>query len=142
LLGHQVAAIERDGAALRVRSGKGAPDLIVDAVMFATGRTPNTANLGLQQVGVKLDDGGAVVVDAFSRTSVENIYAVGDVTDRVQLTPVAIREGQAVAQTLFGARPVSVAHANIPSAVFSQPPVGRRLQNTGRSRCINPPSGR
>jgi glutathione reductase (NADPH) len=73
---------------------------------------------------VKLDDGGAVVVDAFSRTSVENIYAVGDVTDRVQLTPVAIREGQAVAQTLFGARPVSVAHSNIPSAVFSQPPVG------------------
>ncbi len=124
LLGHQVTAIERDGAALRVRSGKGAADMTVDAVMFATGRTPNTANLGLQQVGVKLDDGGAVVVDAFSRTSVENIYAVGDVTDRVQLTPVAIREGQAVAQTLFGARPVSVAHSNIPSAVFSQPPVG------------------
>jgi glutathione reductase (NADPH) len=75
-------------------------------------------------VGVELDDGGAVVVDQYSRTAVENIYAVGDVTDRVQLTPVAIREGQAVSQTLFGARPVSVAHNNIPSAVFSQPPVG------------------
>ncbi len=124
LLGHQVAAIERDGSALRVCSGKGAPNLTVDAVMFATGRTPNTANLGLQQAGVKLDDGGAVVVDEYSRTSVQNIYAVGDVTDRVQLTPVAIREGQAVAQTLFGARPVSVAHNNIPSAVFSQPPIG------------------
>ncbi len=124
LLGHQVAAIERNGPGLRVRCAKGAPDLTVDAVMFATGRIPNTANLGLQQAGVKLDDGGAVVVDAFSRTSVENIYAVGDVTDRVQLTPVAIREGNAVAQTLFGARPVSVTHNNIPSAVFSQPPIG------------------
>jgi glutathione reductase (NADPH) len=124
LLGHQVAAIERDGTALRVRADKGAPDLTVNAVMFATGRTPNTANLGLQQAGVKLDDGGAVVVDQYSRTSVESIYAVGDVTDRVQLTPVAIREGNAVAQTLFGARPVSVTHNNIPSAVFSQPPIG------------------
>ena len=124
LLGHQVAAIERDGSALRVRSGKGTPDLAVDAVMFATGRTPNTAKLGLQQAGVNLDDGGAVVVDQYSRTSVQNIYAVGDVTDRVQLTPVAIREGNAVAQTLFGARPVSVTHNNIPSAVFSQPPIG------------------
>ena len=132
LLGHQVAGIERDNGALRVRAGMrtpggapgGAPDLTVDAVMFATGRTPNTANLGLQQAGVKLDDGGAVVVDPYSRTSVENIYAVGDVTDRVQLTPVAIREGNAVAQTLFGARPVSVTHNNIPSAVFSQPPIG------------------
>ena len=124
LLGHQVVAIERDGSALRVRSGKGAPDLTVDAVMFATGRTPNTANLGLQQAGVKLSEDGAVVVDQYSRTSVDNIYAVGDLTNRVQLTPVAIREGQAVAQTLFGARPVSVSHNNIPSAVFSQPPVG------------------
>jgi len=124
LLGHQVAAIERDGSALRVRAAKSVPDLFVDAVMFATGRTPNTANLGLQQVGVKLDDGGAVVVDQYSRTAMENIYAVGDVTDRVQLTPVAIREGQAVAQTLFGVRPVSVTHNNIPSAVFSHPPVG------------------
>ncbi len=124
LRGHQLAAIERDGSALRVRAGSGAPDLVVDAVMFATGRSPNTHGLGLERVGVQLEEGGAVVVDQYSRTSVENIYAVGDVTDRVQLTPVAIREGQAVAQTLFGARPVSVAHSNIPSAVFSQPPVG------------------
>ena len=121
---HQLAAIERDGGALRVRAGNGAPDLTVDAVMFATGRSPNTANLGLQQAGVTLDAGGTVVVDQYSRTSVDNIYAVGDLTNRVQLTPVAIREGQAVAQTLFGARPVSVTHHNIPSAVFSQPPVG------------------
>ena len=124
LLGHQVAAIERDGAALLVRSGKGAPDIACDAVMFATGRSPNTASLGLESAGVKLDDGGAVAVDQFSRTSVDHIYAVGDVTDRIQLTPVAIREGQAVAQTLFGPRPVSVAHNNVPSAVFSQPPIG------------------
>ena len=121
---HQLAAIERDGGALRVRAGNGAPDLTVDAVMFATGRSPNTANLGLQLAGVTLDAGGTVVVDQYSRTSVDNIYAVGDLTNRVQLTPVAIREGQAVAQTLFGARPVSVTHHNIPSAVFSQPPVG------------------
>ncbi len=121
---HQLAAIEREGGALRVRAGNGAPDLTVDAVMFATGRTPNTANLGLQQAGVTLDAGGTVVVDQYSRTSADNIYAVGDLTNRVQLTPVAIREGQAVAQTLFGARPVSVTHNNIPSAVFSQPPVG------------------
>ena len=121
---HQLAAIEREGGALRVRAGNGAPDLTVDAVMFATGRTPNTANLGLPQAGVTLDAGGTVVVDQYSRTSVDNIYAVGDLTNRVQLTPVAIREGQAVAQTLFGARPVSVTHNNIPSAVFSQPPVG------------------
>ena len=123
MLGHQITAIERDATALWVRSRSGA-DIACDAVMFATGRTPNTANLGLEPIGVKLDAGGAVVVDEFSRTSVENIYAVGDVTDRIQLTPVAIREGQAVAQTLFGNKPVSVAHNNVPSAVFSQPPVG------------------
>ena len=124
LLGHHPAAIEPDGAALRLRAGHGAPDIACDAVMFATGRTPNTKGLGLEEAGVKLDPGGAVMVDAYSRTSVENIHAVGDVTDRVQLTPVAIREGQAVAQTLFGTKPVSVTHNNIPSAVFSQPPIG------------------
>ncbi len=128
LLGHQVSAIERDGAALRVRASSGgrdgAADILCDAVMFATGRTPNTQGLGLEHAGVKLDAGGAVIVDEYSHTNVPSIHAVGDVTDRIQLTPVAIREGQALSQTLFGAQPVSVAHNNVPSAVFSQPPIG------------------
>jgi glutathione reductase (NADPH) len=122
LVNHDIQAIERDGAALRVRSSSG--ESAVDAVMFATGRHPNTDNLGLEAAGVELKDNGAIAVDEFSRTSVTNIYAVGDVTDRIQLTPVAIREGSAVANTLFNARPTSVAHNNVPSAVFSQPPVG------------------
>jgi len=75
-------------------------------------------------VGVKLDENGAVVVDEHGRSSVASIFAVGDVTDRVQLTPVAIREGSAVANTLFNNRPMTVSHHNIPSAVFSQPPIG------------------
>jgi glutathione reductase (NADPH) len=92
-------------------------------IMFATGRTPNTAGLGLENVGVKLDGEGAVVVDRSSRSSVENIYAVGDVTNRVNLTPVAIAEGRAVAETLFGKRAMTVDYGNVPSAVFSQPPI-------------------
>ena len=95
-----------------------------DAVMYATGRLPNTANLGLDRVGVELTRDGAVIVDSFGRSSVDSIYAVGDVTHRYALTPVAIREGQCVANTLFGPSPVAVDHEFIPSAVFSQPPVG------------------
>ena len=95
-----------------------------DAVMVATGRTPNTARLGLVEAGVKLDDAGGVVVDRFCRSSVANIYAVGDVTHRIALTPVAIREGAAVATTLFGGNETPVDHDDVPSAVFSQPPVG------------------
>ena len=98
--------------------------LEVDVVMFATGRLPNTRDLGLEEVGVRLDDVGAIVVDAQSRTAVPSIFAVGDCTDRVNLTPVAIAEGRAVAETLFNQRPTTVDHEGIPSAVFSQPPVG------------------
>jgi glutathione reductase (NADPH) len=97
--------------------------LDVDAVLFATGRIPNTRGLGLEEAGVKLDDAGVVVVDAQSRTSLESVFAVGDCTNRVNLTPVAIAEGRAVAETLFNDRPTAVDHENIPSAVFSQPPV-------------------
>lgn len=92
--------------------------------MFATGRAPNTAGLGLGAAGVELAAGGAVRVDEYSRTSVPHIYAVGDVTQRIALTPVAIREGAAVAATLFGGRPTASDHADVPTAVFSQPPVG------------------
>ena len=93
-----------------------------DVLMFATGRRPNTAGLGLEAAGVELEK-GAIKVDADNRTSVDNIYAVGDVTNRVQLTPVAIREGQAFADTVFGNKPRRVDYDCIPSAVFSHPPM-------------------
>lgn len=93
-----------------------------DLVLYATGRAPNTEGLGLEAAGVRLDGNGAVVVDAYSRSSVESIFAVGDCTDRLNLTPVAIREGQAVAWTLFGAKPTTADHTGVPTAVFSQPP--------------------
>jgi glutathione reductase (NADPH) len=95
-----------------------------DAVMYATGRKPNTARLGLAELGVKLDEEGGVVVDRFCRSNVPNIYAAGDVTNRIALTPVAIREGAAVAMTLFGGAETPVDLDDVPSAVFSQPPVG------------------
>lgn len=98
--------------------------LDVDAVMAATGRKPNTDGLGLEAVGVRTDADGAVVVNEYSRSSVENIYAVGDVTNRINLTPVAIREGHCFADTVFGNKPRSPDHADVPAAVFSQPPVG------------------
>ncbi|HTI31770.1 MAG TPA: glutathione-disulfide reductase [Sphingomonas sp.] len=95
----------------------------VDMVLFAIGRSPSTQGLGLEEAGVKLSAKGAVVVDEDNRSSVSSIYAVGDVTDRVQLTPVAIREGQAFADTVFGDKPTRVDYVNIPSAVFSHPPI-------------------
>ncbi|MCP4382267.1 MAG: glutathione-disulfide reductase, partial [Hyphomicrobiales bacterium] len=98
--------------------------LQVDQVMFAIGRRPNTEGLGLEKAGVLLGTNGRVEVDSFSRTNVDSIYAVGDVTDRQQLTPVAIREGSAVADTLFAGRPTEVDHDCIPTAVFTQPEVG------------------
>jgi len=97
--------------------------LEADAVMFATGRVPNTQGVGLEEVGVKLNARGAIAVDEGSRTSVEGIYAVGDVTDRLNLTPVAIAEGRALAETLFNNNPLKMDHSGVPSAVFSQPPV-------------------
>lgn len=98
--------------------------IVVDQVMFATGRRPNVDGLGLEKAGLKRDEKGAITVDAYSRTSVPHIYAVGDVTDRVNLTPVAIREGHAFADTVFGGRDIKVDHSDIPTAVFSEPEVG------------------
>jgi glutathione reductase (NADPH) len=95
-----------------------------DVVLFATGREPYTAGLGLETAGVALNERGAVAVDAFSRTNVSNIWAVGDVTDRINLTPVAIREGAAFAETEFRDNPTSFDHDLVASAVFSQPPIG------------------
>ncbi|CAN5446508.1 glutathione-disulfide reductase [soil metagenome] len=95
-----------------------------DVVMFATGRDPYVEGLGLETVGVTLNERGAIVVDAFSKTTADNIWAVGDVTDRINLTPVAIREGAAFAQTEFHDNPTTFDHDMVASAVFSQPPVG------------------
>jgi len=100
----------------------GGRELEVDLAMAAIGRDPITAGLGLVEAGVKLDARGAIIVDEWSRTSVPHIHAVGDVTGRVALTPVAIREGHAVADTLFGNRPTPIHHHLIPTAVFAQPP--------------------
>lgn len=94
------------------------------AVMFATGRAANTSGIGLEEVGVELDEDGAIAVDAYSRTNVPSIYAVGDVTNRAQLTPVAIREAQAFAETVFNDNPTAVDHSLIGEAVFSEPEVG------------------
>lgn len=105
-----------------------------DALMFATGRVPNTEGLGLESAGVELDAGGAVRVDDESRSSCPSIYAVGDVTNRVQLTPVAIREGQAFADTVFGNKPTKVDYNCIPSAVFSHPPLAGVGMTEGQAR--------
>jgi glutathione reductase (NADPH) len=94
-----------------------------EAMMCAVGRVPNTEQLGLDSAGVELDANGAVRVDEYSRSTCPSIYAVGDVTNRVQLTPVAIREGQAFAETVFGNKPTKVDYTCIPSAVFSHPPL-------------------
>src|SRR6266545_3188990 len=102
----------------------GHDEVIVDRVMFATGRRPNVKGLGLEADGVELGMTGGIAVDAYSRTSVSNIYAIGDITDRLNLTPVAIREGHAFADTVFGNRPTAVDHKNVPTAVFSEPECG------------------
>ena len=122
-LGRTVQRLERAGGAIRAHLDDGA-SLEVDQVLVATGRRPNVAGLGLESVGITLDGAGAIPVDAYSRTSVPSIYAVGDVTNRANLTPIAIREGHAFADTVFGDRPTCVDHRLIPTAVFSTPEIG------------------
>ncbi|MGE5182601.1 MAG: FAD-dependent oxidoreductase [Acidobacteriota bacterium] len=107
---------------IRLVEGDALGDVPHDVAMAAIGREPRSAGLGLAELGVTIDRLGAVAVDEWSRTSVPHVYAVGDVTFRVALTPVAIREGQAVADTLFGNRPTPIRHHLIPTAVFAQPP--------------------
>jgi glutathione reductase (NADPH) len=113
---------------------QGCDPIEADVVMFAIGRQPNTEGLGLGTAGVELDDKGAVKVDEDNRTACDSIYAVGDVTNRVQLTPVAIREGQAFADTIFGNKPTRVDYAAIPSAVFSHPPLAGVGMTEGEAR--------
>ncbi|MDJ0514208.1 MAG: FAD-dependent oxidoreductase, partial [Methyloceanibacter sp.] len=118
-----IASIEKDGDQYRVVLNDG-DCLHASSVMAATGRTPNTKGLGLEEVGVELGRNGKVVVDAFSKTSVDSIYAVGDVTDRANLTPVAIREGTAFVETVFEGRPKAMDYSFIPTAVFTEPEIG------------------
>ncbi len=122
---HIVDGIEKVDHGLCVElAGPGHDEVVVDQVMFATGRRPNIKGLGLEAAGVKLGMTGGIEVDAYSRTSVPHIYAIGDVTDRLALTPVAIREGHAFADTVFGNKPTQVDHRNVPTAVFSEPECG------------------
>jgi glutathione reductase (NADPH) len=114
--------VEQREGKLRIAMS-GCDDLEADQLLFALGRKPNTEALGLEAAGVELGETGQVKVDADNRSSVPSIFAVGDVTDRVQLTPVAIREGQAFADTFFGNTPTRVDYGCIPSAVFSHPPL-------------------
>ncbi len=115
--------IEKAGEGVKVTLTDGSV-IQADAIMAATGRVPNTANLGLEAAGVALDKHGAVVVDEYSATAVPGIHAVGDVTNRLNLTPVAIREGHAFADTVFGAKPTRVDHTDVPTAVFTTPEMG------------------
>jgi glutathione reductase (NADPH) len=124
LTGCTVNKVDRHGKEFTAHLSNGS-SLASEKVMFAIGRHPNVANLGLEKAGVAINpNNGGIAVDAWSKSSVPNIYAVGDVTHRHNLTPVAIREGHAFADTVFGKRPVQVDHTNIPTAVFSQPEVG------------------
>jgi glutathione reductase (NADPH) len=125
---HQAAEL-----AARVPAGQGGPiwvkstnghEAVFDQVLFATGRTPNSTDLGLEALGVEIGRRGEVVVDEFSQTAVPSIYAIGDVTNRVNLTPVAIREGMAFVETVFKGNPTPVDHDLIPSAIFTQPEMG------------------
>jgi len=111
--------------------------LAADVILSATGRRPNIAGLGLEAAGVALNADGAIQVDAQSRTSAENIFAVGDVTDRVALTPVAIAEGRALVETLYNDNPTEVRYNNIPTAVFTTPPIGTvgLTEAQARDRC-------
>ncbi len=118
-----VTAIEKTEAGLRARLTDGS-DLEVEEIIFATGRVPLTRDLGLEQVGVELNENGAIVVDEYSRSSLPSIHAIGDVTDRINLTPVAIHEGVCLSNTLFNDTPMKPDHHDVPAAVFSQPPVG------------------
>jgi glutathione reductase (NADPH) len=121
--GRTITAIEHGGSHYSVQLSNGS-HIPADKVMFATGRVPHVAKLGLQETGVEIARNGGIAVDEYSRTTVPSIYAVGDVTNRINLTPVAIREGHAFADSVFGGKPTKVDHSQVPTAVFSEPEVG------------------
>ena len=121
--GTDVMRLEKVAGGIKAVSTDGS-DRVFDLVMYATGRKPNSAGMGLAELGVEFGRAGQIVVDDYSQTAVPSIFAVGDVTDRINLTPVAIREGHAFADTVFGGRPTKADHALVPSAVFTQPEMG------------------
>jgi glutathione reductase (NADPH) len=125
--GDGIAAIATDGS-----------EQVFDLVLYATGRTPNTSGLGLEKLGVALGRNGEIVVDRFSQTGVPSIFAVGDATGRVNLTPVAIREGHAFADTVFGGKPTAFDHALVASAVFTQPELGSVGLSEEDARLLGP----
>ena len=135
--GVRIVRIDKAGAGFRLTSDSGAT-FDTDLVMYATGRVPNTRGMGLETIGVQLNKRGAVAVDEWQQTTVPGIYAVGDCTDRINLTPVAIAEARAVAETLFNRNPVKMDHGTVPSAVFSQPPVGTVGLSEDAARQIAP----
>ncbi|QPQ56125.1 glutathione-disulfide reductase [Allosphingosinicella flava] len=122
LFHNEFTKVEKVDGKLRIHMSSHDP-IEADILLFAIGRVPHTKGLGLESAGVEIDKNGAVVVDDVNRTTCPSIFAVGDVTNRVQLTPVAIREGQAFADTFFGNKPTKVDYSCIPSAVFSHPPL-------------------
>jgi glutathione reductase (NADPH) len=125
--------VKRKDGSLRIHMTGSSP-IDADMLLWAVGRSPNTEGLGLEKAGVELGKNGAILVDEDNQSSVPSIYAIGDVTDRVQLTPVAIREGQAFADTMYGGKPTRVDYTNIPSAVFSHPPIAAVGMTEGEAR--------
>jgi len=125
--------VKRKDGSLRIHLAGSSP-IDADLLLWAVGRQPNTEGLGLEKAGVKLGKNGAILVDEDNQSSVPWLYAIGDVTDRVQLTPVAIREGQAFADTMYGDKPTRVDYSNIPSAVFSHPPIASVGMTEGQAR--------
>lgn len=122
-LGTNIVELEEGEGGYRVKATNGS-EATFDKVMFATGRAPNTTDMGLEEAGVTLGRKGEIIVDDYSQTCVPSIYAIGDVTDRVNLTPVAIREGMAFVETVFNGNPTPVDHDLIPTAIFTQPEMG------------------
>ena len=128
-----ISRTEKKDGRLALTLSKG-EELLADQVLYAIGRDPNTKGIGLEEAGVELTESGAVKVDDFSRSSQPNIYAVGDVTNRVNLTPVAIQEAMAFVDTVYRDKPRGLDHENIPMAVFSQPPIGSVGMSEERAR--------
>jgi glutathione reductase (NADPH) len=122
-LGTNVIEMAREGDKIRVKATNG-DEALFDQVMYATGRAPNADDLGLEALGIERGRKGEIVVDKYSQTGVPSVYAIGDVTDRVNLTPVAIREGMAFVETVFNGNPTSPDHDLIPTAIFTQPEMG------------------
>ncbi|MEO0372225.1 MAG: glutathione-disulfide reductase [Pseudomonadota bacterium] len=136
-LGTNIIEMEKIDSGIRVKATNGS-EMVFDQVMFATGRDPNTADMGLEEAGVELGRRGQIIVDEYSQTKVPSIYAIGDVTDRVNLTPVAIREGMAFVETVFKGNPTPVDHDLIPTAIFTQPEMGTVGLSEEEARDIEP----